>query len=76
MMDLQTAIDQVSRRLLRDGIERACWSDYPELGMADWDRVLARATDIAGGHDRTLYAAASALLAARAEAWQQTAAAR
>jgi hypothetical protein len=68
------AIDTVARNYLVKAVRDAYelndidWSEYPELSEADFDRVGARALEIAEDleHSEELYEAAYAMLARRA----------
>jgi hypothetical protein len=66
-MSVDTAIDIVARDALCRGFTHVAWSDYPDLGEFDWQRVVAAAERIVLGLDAVTFDAAYRLLAARAD---------
>lgn len=67
--EVAAAIEFVANRILGQYAEDAyeLWDCYPEIGLYDWERVVAAVQRIAGSYEHREYLAAYDLLAARAE---------
>ncbi|HEY8662472.1 MAG TPA: hypothetical protein VIL68_02540 [Propionibacteriaceae bacterium] len=65
---VEEAVNVVARRILADSACNVEWGDYPEIGMSDWDLVIARLDEIASKPPSPIeYEAAYDFLAARAD---------
>ena len=57
----------VARQVLQFGLDQVEWEDFPDIGEHDWERVMARAKDLAEAPERDEFDRAYALLKERAE---------
>lgn len=66
---LDAAVAIIAQQILARAADTAQheWENYPEIGEADWDAVLAKVTDLAPFPEPDMYKDAYALLEARAE---------
>ena len=62
---VEEAVNVVARWIIADRLRDVEWGDYPEIGEYDWERVIDRMDEIAGGTSVTEFEAAYEFLVAR-----------